>query len=110
MSKEGHGRKENFKQDLFCIFDGNIYYLLCQINEVMACKMSSTGSSSGDSDSGSTCCQRGIRPDVCTSVCNTSNLSQDPTVQQQDEDNCGILDRQDAVEFIFSAGDIVVFR
>ena len=44
------------------------------------------------------------------SVCNTSNLSQDPTVQQQEEDNCGILDRQDAVEFIFSAGEIVVFR
>ena len=39
-----------------------------------------------------------------------SNLSQDPTVEQQDEDNCGILERQDAGEFIFSAGEIVVFR
>ena len=76
----------------------------------MACKKSSTGSSSGDSDSGSTCCQRGTRPDVYTSVCNTSNLSQDPTVEQQEEDNCGILERQDADEFIFSAGEIVVFR
>ena len=76
----------------------------------MACKGSSTGSSSGDSDSGSTCCQRETRPDVCTSVCNTSNLSEDPTVEQQEEDNCGILDRQDADEFIFSAGEIVVVR
>ena len=39
-----------------------------------------------------------------------SNLTQDPTVEQQEEDNCGILDRQDADEFIFSAGEIVVFR
>ena len=40
-----------------------------------------------------------------------SNLFQDPTVEQQEEDNCGILDRQDADEFIFSAGEIVfVFR
>ena len=39
-----------------------------------------------------------------------SNLSQDPTVKQLEEDNCGILDRQDADEFIFSAGEIVVFR
>ena len=39
-----------------------------------------------------------------------SNLSQDPTVEQQEEDNCGILDRQDADKFIFSAGEIAVFR
>ena len=39
-----------------------------------------------------------------------SNLSQDPTVGQQEEDNCGILDRQDADKFIFSAGEIAVFR
>ena len=76
----------------------------------MACKRSSTGSSSANSDSGSTGCQRGTRPDVYTSVCNTSNLSQDPTNEQQQEDNYGILDRQDADEFIFSAGEIVVFR
>ena len=38
-----------------------------------------------------------------------SNLSQDPTVGQQEEDNCGILDRQDADKFIFSAGEIAVF-
>ena len=39
-----------------------------------------------------------------------SNLSQDPTVEQRKEDNCGILDRQDADKFIFSAGKIAVFR
>ena len=36
------------------------------------------------------------------------NLSQDPTVEQQEEDKCCILDRAD--EFIFSEGEIVVFR
>ena len=36
-----------------------------------------------------------------------TNLPQDPTVKQQEEDNCGILDRQDADEFIFSAGEVV---
>ena len=39
-----------------------------------------------------------------------SNLSQGLTVSQQEEDNCGILDRQDADKFIFSAGEIAVFR
>ena len=39
-----------------------------------------------------------------------SNLPQDPTVEQQEEENCGILERQDADEFIFSAGEVVVFR
>ena len=38
-----------------------------------------------------------------------SNLSQDPNVEQQEEDNCGILDRQDADKFIFSEGEIAVF-
>ena len=37
-----------------------------------------------------------------------SNLCLYPTVEQQEEDNCGILDRQDADEFIFSAEEIVV--
>ena len=39
-----------------------------------------------------------------------SNLSEDPTIEKQEEDNCGTLNRQDADEFIFSAGEIVVFR
>ena len=39
-----------------------------------------------------------------------SNLSRDPSVKQQEKDNCGILDRQDADNFIFSAGEIAVFR
>ena len=39
-----------------------------------------------------------------------SNLSQDPTVEQPEEDNCGILDWQNSNEFIFSAGEIVVLR
>ena len=38
-----------------------------------------------------------------------SNLSQDPTVEQKEEVNCGILDRWDVDKFIFSAGEIAVF-
>ena len=29
-----------------------------------------------------------------------SSLPQDPTVEQQEEDNCGILERQDADEIV----------
>ena len=73
VNKDGQERKEHFQlfgtsQDQFCILGENIYYLWYQIKEVMACKRTSTGSSSEDSDSGSTCWQRGTRPDVYTSV------------------------------------------
>ena len=73
----------------------------------MACKRSSTGSSSRDSDYG-LICQRGTRLDVYTSVC-IKFIPEDPTVEQQVEDNCGILDRQDANEIVFSAEEIVTF-